>query len=118
MRTKSDHTDLAFRQKPGFSKDEAPEWNGQVFWVVRGTRPEGTAAVTRLSRRITKWTGEEDQMLLHFLGYLKAYPDLGITLTVCLRDIPTLEQKTWSDADLMGDPEETKSTIGCNCAMQ
>ena len=82
-------------------QEDAPEWTGVGFWLSRGSRPESSQAVTRITRRLARWTAEEDKSALHLFGYYKKHPGLGLTMTVWVEDETRgrIVQIDWADAD-------------------
>lgn len=113
-KAKPDGNDEQLRLMPPKYREEAPEWTGVGFWVARGSRPECAKAVGRFSRRLHKWTAEEDALVLDFFGFLKKHASMGLLFVVWLEDVHrgSLIQKGWADSDLAGDPETTRSTSG------
>eukprot|EP00971_Amphidinium_carterae_P332784 6467110-Amphidinium_carterae.1 len=73
-------------------------------------RPDILVAVTRLTRFVSKWTRAHDVALIRLFGYIKG--SLGHRLKDRLDKDRPIEVHVWSDADLCGDPTDTKSTSG------
>lgn len=119
MEERPDQSDVVLRTQKSQYQDHGPEWAGEGFWVTRGSRPEASNAVTRISRRLTHRSAEEDKMTLHVFGYFKAYPDLGLVFTIRLEDVHrgSLMLKHWADSDLAGDTDTTRSCSGRVCVV-
>eukprot|EP00971_Amphidinium_carterae_P349384 6490992-Amphidinium_carterae.1 len=81
-----------------------------LLFLARMSRPDLMTSVMKLSRWVSKWEHGHDVQLRRLFEYLKG------TIKTCLvshvqRDSP-LEFIIWTDADLNGDPSDSKSTSG------
>ena len=68
-------------------------------------------AVCRLAGRVSKWTRNDDRRLKRLMEYIAG--SKNYMLKAIVSDDPK-DQELWyfADADLAGDPEDTKSTSG------
>eukprot|EP00971_Amphidinium_carterae_P246199 4889689-Amphidinium_carterae.1 len=89
----------------------ASSYVATLLFLARVCRPDLMVAVTRLAKKVTKWTSLEDQALVRLMSYLNCTRDEVLHST--MRIGCEMELVVWSDADLCGDPDETKSTSGC-----
>eukprot|EP00971_Amphidinium_carterae_P071812 1420252-Amphidinium_carterae.1 len=82
------------------------------------SRPDLLTAVTRLARFISKRERCHDMALERLFGYVQG--SLDVELRFALRRGEPLEVCVWADADLNGDPCDTKSTssvCGVSCVV-
>eukprot|EP00971_Amphidinium_carterae_P340283 6478544-Amphidinium_carterae.1 len=81
-----------------------------LLFLARMSRPDLMTAVMKLPRWVSKWEHVHDLLLVRLFEYLKG------TVQTCLvshveRNAP-VEFIIWTDADLNGDPTDSKSTSG------
>eukprot|EP00971_Amphidinium_carterae_P196352 3895817-Amphidinium_carterae.5 len=89
----------------------ASSYVATLLFLARVCRPDLMVAVTRLAKKVTKWTMVEDRALVRLMSYLSCTRDE--VLHSNMRVGGKMEMVVWSDADLCGDVDETKSTSGC-----
>eukprot|EP00971_Amphidinium_carterae_P002409 47621-Amphidinium_carterae.1 len=73
-------------------------------------RPDVLTAITRLARFVTRWEKAHDFALIRLFSYLDSSAELTLQFDLDVGEDVVVQ--TWSDADLCGDPTETKSTSG------
>eukprot|EP00971_Amphidinium_carterae_P338860 6476389-Amphidinium_carterae.3 len=94
----------------GKFSESAASHVASLLYIARMARPDLLVAVTRLTRYVSKWTRIHDVALIRLFGYIKG--SLGHRLKFQLERGKPFESHVWSDADLCGDPTDTKSTSG------
>ena len=77
------------------------------LWGARLARPDLIRAVCRLASKVTKWTRNDDRRLRRLAEYMETTK--GYKLKAFVTDRP---EDLACDADLAGDPDDTKSTSG------
>ena len=83
------------------------------LYGARSCRPDLNVAISRMARRITRWTRIDDDRLLRLLGYISSHTNLGLTSTLSTKDHDEAVLRLWPDADLAGDPtEDSRSSSG------
>ena len=83
---------------------------GSLMYIVRATRPDATFAVNRLARNVSAWTTQDDADLEQVVGYLGATADVGLELTVDVRDRKDgLWLELWVDSDHAGHADRTST---------
>eukprot|EP00971_Amphidinium_carterae_P351600 6492186-Amphidinium_carterae.2 len=102
----SDHDD----QSKGRFRDTAASHVASLLYVARMARPDLLVAVVRLSRYVSRWGVNHDAALIRIFGYIKGTIELEMTFSI--QEGKPFEVRIWSDADLCGDPNDTKSTTG------
>ena len=83
-----------------------------LLFLSRVARPDISTAVQRLCRVVSKWSTTHDSMLVRLYAYLKSAGPMALTAQLGKADLQKVRLIVWSDADLCGDPEDTKSTSG------
>ena len=89
-----------------------------LLFLSRVARPDISVAVQRLCRVVSKWTTTHDVMLARLFSYLHSAGPMTLHAELGLQDLQQVELTLWSDADLCGDPEDTKSTSGMFLELQ
>ena len=69
-------------------------------------------AVQRLCRVVTKLTTTHDAQLIRLYAYLDTIGPTALRAELSPEDVDEVQLVMWSDADWVGDPEDTKSTFG------
>ena len=86
---------------------------GSLLWIMK-TRPEICFAVTQCCRFTTKFDQTHIDAVLHILGYLKKYPDLGLLFRAnheySAGDKFKIE--VYVDSSFADDPVKRRSTYG------
>ena len=83
-----------------------------LLFLTRVARPDINVAVQKLCRVVTRWTTTHDAMLIRLFSYLKHCGPISLVAALAPSDLEEVQLLLWSDADLCGDPEDTKSTSG------
>ena len=83
-----------------------------LLFLSRVARPDISVAVQRLCRVVTRWTTTHDAMLVRLMSYLRHCGPISLVAALAPSDLEDVQLVLWSDADLCGDPEDTKSTSG------
>ena len=83
-----------------------------LLFLSRVARPDVSVAVQRLCRMVTRWTTTHDAMLVRLFSYLDCTGPVALMAEMGPDDLQDCQLCLWSDADLCGDPEDTKSTSG------
>ena len=83
-----------------------------LLFLCRVARPDVSTAVQRLCRVVSKWTTTHDIILVRLFAYLKCVGPMALTASLGRCDFQSCQFFLWSDADLAGNPEDTKSTSG------
>lgn len=83
-----------------------------LLFLARVARPDVSVAVQRLCRVVTKCTTTHDLMLIRLYSYLHSTGPISLVAELGQDDLQHEQLCIWSDADLCGDPEDTKSTSG------
>eukprot|EP00971_Amphidinium_carterae_P352249 6492506-Amphidinium_carterae.1 len=81
-----------------------------LLYLARMCRPDALTAITRLARYVTRWEVAHDRAFFRLFSYLAS--SIDYTLQFDLDEGEDVIVQTWSDADLCGDPTDTKSTSG------
>eukprot|EP00971_Amphidinium_carterae_P059634 1179298-Amphidinium_carterae.2 len=81
-----------------------------LLFLARMSRPDIMTAVMKLSRWVSKWEHVHDLHLKRLFEYLKGTAQMCIKS--CVQPNVPLEFIVWTDADLNGDPSDSKSTSG------
>eukprot|EP00971_Amphidinium_carterae_P292723 5811456-Amphidinium_carterae.2 len=81
-----------------------------LLFLARVCRPDLLVAVCRLAKKVSKWEVTDDKKLVRLFAYLKSSRDLMMNFRMC--EGSDFHLAIWSDADLAGDVEDTKSTSG------
>jgi hypothetical protein len=63
QKVRPDGSDDILSDQRGVLFEDAPEFVGIGFWVVRCTRPDANHTVQKLAQRLTIWTKEDDALL-------------------------------------------------------
>ena len=95
---------------PGTLASSAASHVATLLFLARMARPDVLPAVVRLTRFVTKWRRIHDGALVRIFAYLRATE--AEVMTYRVRVGSELKVIIWSDADLGGDPTDTKSTSG------
>ena len=82
------------------------------MFLSRVARPDMSVAVQRLCRVVTKWTTTHDAQLIRRYAYLDTTGPIALRAELSPGDLDEVQLVMWSDADWVGDPEDTKSTFG------
>ena len=85
---------------------------GHSLILVSPCAPRCSVAVQRLCRVVTKWTTTHDAMLIRLFFYLDSAGPVALVAQLSVDDLEHVRLTLWSDADLAGDPEDSKSTSG------
>lgn len=111
MKIRRDDVDKKLATMKGYYADRGSEQVGMWFWLTRGTRYDASHGALILSRRVRRWTAEEDAILHRMYRYLKATVDVGIVCVVNVSEIQTKKVKMQgrADADLAGDDDTARS---------
>ena len=90
----------------------APSHLMKVLYGARMSRPDLTFCVSRLASSVTRWSKHHDRALVKMFGYIKG--TLEIALVGCLspKDKGAVYISVYSDADLNGERESSKSFSG------
>ena len=83
-----------------------------LLFLSRVARPDVSVAVQRFCRFVTKWTTTHDAMLIRLFSYLDSAGPVALAAQLGVDDLEHVRLTLWSDADLAGDPEDTKSSSG------
>ena len=97
---------------PGRFADSCASHVATLLFLGRVARPDISVAVQRLCRVVSKWTTTHDSMLLRLFSYLRSRGPISLVAELGPMDLEGVRLLLWSDADLCGDPEDTKSTSG------
>eukprot|EP00971_Amphidinium_carterae_P081414 1610790-Amphidinium_carterae.1 len=81
-----------------------------LLFLARMSRPDLMTSVMKLSRWVSRWEHVHDLQLKRLFEYLKGTVQMCIVSHV-ERNAP-MEFIIWTDADLNGDPSDSKSTSG------
>ena len=81
------------------------------LWAALLARPCIMRAVCRLAGRVSKWTRNDDRRLKRLMEYIAGSKNYMLKAIVS-DDPKDLELWYFADADLAGDPEDTKSISG------
>eukprot|EP00971_Amphidinium_carterae_P349606 6491104-Amphidinium_carterae.1 len=81
-----------------------------LLFLARVCRPDLLVAVCRLAKKVSKWEAIDDKKLVRLFAYLRSSRDLVVNFG--MREGSDFHLAIWSDADLAGDAEDTKSTSG------
>eukprot|EP00971_Amphidinium_carterae_P336445 6472816-Amphidinium_carterae.3 len=81
-----------------------------LLFLARVCRPDLLVAVCRLAKKVSKWEAIDDRKLVRLFAYLKSSRDLEMSFKML--EGSQFHLAIWSDADLAGDVEDTKSTSG------
>eukprot|EP00971_Amphidinium_carterae_P307870 6118632-Amphidinium_carterae.1 len=81
-----------------------------LLFLARVCRPDLLVAVCRLAKKVSKWEAIDDKTLVRLFAYLKGSRDLMMNFKML--EGSDFHLAVWSDADLAGDVEDTKSTSG------
>eukprot|EP00971_Amphidinium_carterae_P097772 1934644-Amphidinium_carterae.1 len=81
-----------------------------LLFLARVCRPDLLVAVCRLAKKVSRWEAIDDKKLVRLFAYLKCSRDLVVNFK--MREGSDFHLAIWSDADLAGDVEDTKSTSG------
>lgn len=103
---------LVDSDEPGEDAPVARKYTGSFLFLVRGTRGEGAYALSRLGRAVSKWLRRHDRALYKLVQYFWSTSEMGLIGYVNPGDMENFEQKSWSDADLGGSLDTTRSTAG------
>eukprot|EP00971_Amphidinium_carterae_P139238 2759140-Amphidinium_carterae.1 len=102
--------------KPARYGKDASSYVASLLFIARMARPDLITAVTRLARFVTKWERCHDLALERLFGYIQG--SLDVCLEFALSRSEPVEVCVWADADLNGDPSDTKSTSGMWCELR
>ena len=84
-----------------------------LLYAARCCRPELNTAVTRLARRVSKWSPADDAKFERLMGYARASADSILASSLSTKDRQTAVVRCWPDADLAGNPtDDARSTSG------
>ena len=61
---------------------------------------------------VSKWTTTHDLMLICLYSYLHSTGPIALIAELGEDDLQHAQLYVWSDADLCGDPEDTRGTSG------
>ena len=93
----------ATSEEPGERTADCRSFVGSLMYIVRATRPDATYAVNRLARSVSCWTREDDADLQQVVGYLRETIDMGLEMTVDVRDRKSeMWLELWVDSDHAG----------------
>eukprot|EP00971_Amphidinium_carterae_P351160 6491948-Amphidinium_carterae.1 len=81
-----------------------------LLFLARVCRPDLMVAVCRLAKKVSRWEAIDDKKLVRLFAYLKGSRDLVTNFRML--EGSDFHLAVWSDADLAGDVEDTKSTSG------
>lgn len=102
----------AMLAKPGEQKERAASYLMRLMYAARMAFPHIAVGVSRLARRISKWSVDDDRRLHRLMSYVYYHAEDHLTGELASSDIGNLRLVAWPDADLAGDPSTTKSTSG------
>ena len=97
---------------PGSFSEKCSSHVATLLFASRVARPDISTAVQRLCRVVSKWSTTHDSMLVRVFAYLKSTGPISLTAALAKTDLQHCKLVLWSDADLAGDPEDSKSTSG------
>jgi hypothetical protein len=97
---------------PGTFSTTCASYVATLLFLSRVARPDVATAVQRLCRVVSKWSTTHDSMLIRLFAYLKSAGPMSLAAKLGKPDLQHVQVILWSDADLCGDPEDTKSTSG------
>ena len=97
---------------PGSFSTSCASHVATLLFLSRVARPDISTAVQRMCRVVSKWSSTHDAMLVRCYAYLKSAGPMALYADLAKTDLQHCQLILWSDADLAGDPEDTKSTSG------
>ena len=84
----------------------------KLMYGARMALPYLCVVISRLSSQISRWTRESDRRLHRVYCYLQHALDIKLRGSLSTGDFENMKIVAWPDADLSGDPMDTKSTSG------
>ena len=97
---------------PGEFSKSCASHAATLLFLSRVARPDLSTAVQRMCRVVSKWSSVHDAMLVRCFAYLKGAGPMALHAELSKTDLQGCQLILWSDADLAGDPEDTKCTSG------
>ena len=99
-------------EEPGRYRDIAPSHAASALFLSRVGRPDISAMVQRLCSKVAAWTTTHDRGLIRLMQYCRSSAGLSLTGSLSTDDLQCVEIVCYSDADLNGNPETSKSVTG------
>jgi hypothetical protein len=90
----------------------AMHYNGQIWWLARGTRPELCIAAHRIASRFTVWERADDWLLHRIMQYLRGHISFGLEFVGKPSERDSLQLTMFVDSDHLNDTVIEKSTSG------
>lgn len=108
------HSDSEDLELEGAVAGTCRSYVGSLMYGARCAWPAETQSVTRLARKVQKWTRREDKLLSKLMNYLWGVKDEELVLRVSEKDFDEgcLQLLILSDADFGDSTDDKRSTSG------
>ena len=104
--------DATVEDNPGVYTKVAPSYAASALFLYRVGRPDIAASTQRLCSKVTYWTTVHDKALIRLMCYAFSTREFVVTGSLSPVDLIDLQLHCYSDADLNGNPETSKSASG------
>lgn len=112
MSTAEAESSIGALKEPGRFAGTAGSHLGSIQYLVRGTRSELAFPTSTLARKLHSWTTCDDRRLARLVGYIAATVDRVPVYAVAVDFERNIEVIPFSDSDLAGCEETSRSTSG------